>query len=212
MDEITLLYVEDSRTAQKILEKVISPIAECHFACSIAAARQMVARQHFTFFVLDYELPDGTGVDFAAELRQAEQYAQTPMLLYCSSLNNEMAYQAMKVGINESIAKPMNMLELRERIVKLIEMPVVKRVRRELLQLTCFSWQADGQYHEYSPDLNRRLSGDDQQEVRRQMQSILETEIRAKSDPSAYPADIHTFKHVVRLNPEDNQQAASEAA
>ncbi len=203
LDEIRLLYVDKSRTAHRLLQRALDSIAYIHTAESITEARRILARPGregpVNFFILDHELPDGTGLELARALRQQPDHARTPIILYCASLDNELEYQAMCAGVNDSLRKPTDPLDLRERVAKLADAPSIRRVRRELLQLTCFSWHADGQYHEYSPDINLHLAGREPDEVQAAMREAMEREIHAKRDPSQYPADIHVFKYVIKL-------------
>ena len=199
MEEINLLYVDKSKIAQRLLAQGLERIANITAACSLAEARQAIGSQAFNFFILDYELPDGDGLSFAAELRELPEHAHTPIILYTASLNNELEYRAMRVGINEGLAKPINMLDMMQHVAGQAEVPSIKKVRRELLQVSCFSWVADGSFHEYSPDLALLLTGDNRQALREQMHAALEEHILAKADPSQYPADIEVYKHVIEL-------------
>ena len=207
MGDVNLLYVDKSKIARNLLIKGLDPIANITGAGSLAEAREAIASQAFNFFILDYELPDGDGLILAQELRENPQHAKTPIILYTASLNNELEYRAMQAGINEGLAKPIDMLDMMQRVVQQIEVPSIKRVKRQLLQLTCFSWKADGKHFEYSPDLNLLLSGDDKRALRQQMNSALEEQIRAKHDPSQYPADIEVYKHIINLADEARNAA-----
>lgn len=203
LDEIRLLYVDKSRTAHRLLQRALESIAYVHTAESMAEARSILAARAvggpINFFILDYELPDGTGLELARILRAQPAHARTPIILYCASLDNELEYQAMCAGINDSLRKPADALDLRDRVAKLADTPSIRQVRRELLQLTCFSWHADGQYHEYSPDINLHLAGSGPDEVQSAMREAMEREIHGKKDPGHYPADIHVFKYVITL-------------
>jgi CheY-like chemotaxis protein len=199
MADINLLYVDKSRIARNLLINGLDPIANITGAGSIAEARALIGSQAFNFFIIDYELPDGDGLALASELRGNPQHAKTPIILYTASLNNELEYRAMQAGINEGLAKPIDMLDMMQHVVRQVELPSIKRVKRQLLQLTCFSWNADGKHFEYSPDLNLLLSGDDRRALREQMNSALEEQVRAKEDPSRYPADIEVYKHIINL-------------
>lgn len=207
MEEINLLYVDKSRVAHRLLTKGLEQIANVTGATSLTEAREMIASQAFNFFILDYELPDGNGLMLARELRDDPDHAKTPIILYTASLNNELEYRAMRAGINEGLAKPIDMLDMMQHVVQQVEVPSIKRVHRELLQLSCFSWTADGKHFEYSPDLNLLLSGEDTQTIREQMHAALEEQILTKDDPSRYPADIEVYKHVIRLPPSQDQAA-----
>jgi len=209
MDEINLLYVDKSRIAHKLLTQGLEQIANITAVSSIAEARQELGAGTFNFFILDYELPDGDGLAFARELRSLSEHAHTPIILYTASLNNELEYQAMQAGINEGLAKPIDMLDMMQHVAKQAEVPSIKNVHQQLLQLSCFSWSTDGQHHEYSPDLGLLLSGDDKNAIREQMHAALEEQILAKNDPSRYPADIEVYKHIIDLPPVETEADAA---
>lgn len=215
-DDIRLLYVDKSRTAHRLLQRALESIAYVHTAESIADAQSKIAGgstdERFNCFILDQELPDGTGLELARLLRELPGHQKTPVILYCASLDNELEYQAMCAGVNDSLRKPADPLDLRERVAKLADTPSIRQVRRELLQLTCFSWHAEGMYHEYSPDLNLHLTGDCHDDVQLRMRETMEREIHAKKDPSRYPADIHVFKYVIKLTSSDVGQSDGEGA
>jgi CheY-like chemotaxis protein len=207
MEEVNLLYIDKSKTARNLLAKGLDAIANVTGVGSLAEAREAIAAGSFNFIILDYELPDGDGLTLAAELRANPAHTKTPIILYTASLNNELEYRAMRAGINEGLAKPINMFDMMQYVVSQIELPCVKHVRRQLLQLTCFSWKTDGKHFEYSPDLGLLLSGDDKQLLREQMHSALEEKIMAKDDPGQYPADIEVYKHILNLTPEADKAA-----
>ncbi len=207
MEEINLLYVDKSKIAQRLLIRGLEQIANITSACSLAEAREAIGAQAFNFFILDYELPDGNGLELAQELRNQPDHEHTPIILYTASLNNELEYRAMRVGINEGLAKPIDMLDMMQHVAGQAEVPRIKKIRRELLQVSCFSWVADDTYHEYSPDLGLLLTGDDQQVLREQMHTALEEHILAKADPGRYPADIEVYKHVIELPSVENDAA-----
>ena len=207
MDEINLLYIDKSKIAQKLLTKGLEQIAHVTCASSCGDAEKLIEDNKFNFVILDYELPDGDGIGFATKLRDTPGYAKTPIILYTASLNNELEYRAMQAGINEGVAKPVDMFDMMQRVAAQIELPQIKKVRRELLQLSCFSWTAEGKHHEYSPDLGLLISGDDKIAIRQQMHAALEEQILAKEDPSQYPADIEVYKHVINVPPEQDQAA-----
>ena len=209
MDDVKLLYVEDSKASQRLLESAVAPFADCYMASSLEEARKLTASRQFTFFVVDYNLPDGNGLELVAELRADSRYAQTPIILYAAGLDQDLEFRAMTTGVNESHPKPMHMLELREHIVRLIETPsAIKKVRRELIQMVCYSWCADGKHHVFSADFNHHIEGDSPKEVRVQMHHFLEQQLQALDDPRQYPIDVETFKCVIEMKMDDSKASA----
>jgi CheY-like chemotaxis protein len=207
MEEINLLYLDKSKIAQRLLASGLEQIANITGVSTVAQAQAAIEAGTFNFIILDNELPDGDGLSFAKTLRQNSAHTHTPIILYTASLNNELEYRAMQAGINEGLAKPIDMLDMMQHVARQAEVPRIKKISRELLQLSCFSWVANGKHHEYSPDLDLLISGDDQQTIRKQMHAALEEQILARDDPSQYPADIEVYKHVVNVPPKNIQAA-----
>jgi CheY-like chemotaxis protein len=207
MEEINLLYLDKSKIAQRLLASGLEQIANITGVSTVAQAQAAIEAGTYNFIILDNELPDGDGLSFAKTLRQNPAYVNTPIILYTASLNNELEYRAMQAGINEGLAKPIDMLDMMQHVARQAEVPRIKKISRELLQLSCFSWVANGKHHEYSPDLDLLISGDDQQTIRKQMHAALEEQILARDDPSQYPADIEVYKHVVNVPPKNIQAA-----
>jgi DNA-binding response OmpR family regulator len=199
MDGIRLLYVDRSRVAARRLCEAMDVAADTFSAGSIAEAQQAVAEQNISFLITEQDLPDGDGLDLIRWLRAQPGHDQTPTILYTAALDNDLEYRAMKAGANESHAKPTDLLELCQRVIALAHLPEVRFVRRELLQMTCFGWRADGKHHAYSPDLNIHVEGPTADTVREHMQRLLDREIRAKANPADYPADSYTMKFIVKL-------------
>lgn len=204
MDEdIHLLYVDKSKTAQRLLEKAVSQVAYVTSVATMAEALAEAMEGNYNFILSDYELPDGNGLVLAERLRQVGKHAKTPMLLYTAGMNNELAYQAMQAGFHDSLQKPMDMMSLTERIVELIELPEVKRFERRLLQIACTGWGVDGRYYEYSPDLNVVMHGRSEEHVREQMQQRL-SEMMEQSreivEGGLDPVDAQPVRHVIHLD------------
>ncbi|MEM7681732.1 MAG: response regulator [Planctomycetota bacterium] len=200
MQTIRVLHLEDSRVAQRLLAQVIEPVGEFIGAETLAAARDLIANETYSAVVVDFELPDGNGLELVRDLRADPRHADTPVLLYCSSLNEALAFEAMQAGVNESFAKPMHMLDLRDQVLRHIETPTRKRVRRSLIQFAVVAWEAEGQAHLYSPDLNLHVAAPDAEAAADRMDQRLEAlgERMIGPDCEASPARPTVHKVVVR--------------
>ncbi|MEM6750032.1 MAG: response regulator [Planctomycetota bacterium] len=200
MQTIRVLHLDDSRVAQRLLAQVLEPVGEFAGAETLAEALALVREQEFSAFVVDFELPDGDGLEFVRALRADPRTASAPILLYCASLNESLAYEAMQAGVNESFAKPMHMLDLRDHVLRHIETPTHKRVTRSLIQFTVVAWQAGGRSHLYSPDLDLHVAADDPEAAADRMDQRLEALGEQMIDPScaADPARPSLHKVVVR--------------
>ena len=84
-------------------------------ASSCAKARDEIARQSFDAFLVDYRLPDGTGLDLIAELRSRHL---GPVIMVTGVASQELDYQAMVAGVDEFLLKGNIAPELLERTVR----------------------------------------------------------------------------------------------
>ncbi len=210
MEDVKLLYVEDSKSLQRLFESVVAPIAEYYASSSLEEARQVIGSHQINFFVLDYNLADGNGLELAAELRADPRYSKTPIILYTACLDQDLEYRAMKCGVNVSLAKPMNPIDLREHIVNLIETPTaVKRVQRNLVQMNCYSWSADGKHHAFSADFNHHIENKSRQAAQERMHEFLRQKLQTAHDPDQYPRDVEVFRCIIELDAADDLKASA---
>ena len=106
-----ILLVEDDRTFSKILEGFLSRNG---FAVTVShdvkAGLETAAENRFDLFILDYRLPDGTGLDFLK--RCGDNCHDIPSIVMTSFNDVRTAVQAMRSGAYEYIIKPVNPDEL----------------------------------------------------------------------------------------------------
>ncbi len=110
-----VLIVDDeatfARNAARFLERAGH---QASVAGTVAQAQAMLREQAPDVVVLDYRLPDGTGMDLIQHIRSSE--AQLPIVLITGHGSIELAVQAMKAGANDLLTKPVGLPELRSRV------------------------------------------------------------------------------------------------
>ncbi|MCU0345304.1 MAG: response regulator [Saprospiraceae bacterium] len=72
--------------------------------------------------LLDYELPEMTGIELLKHLRQNNQWAGIPVLMLSGVKDTERRWQCIEAGANDFLAKPFHPKELALR-VNLISKP-----------------------------------------------------------------------------------------
>jgi CheY-like chemotaxis protein len=164
-----VLHIDDSQMALRMMERMLKDCAEVLSATTIHDAQAVLAKGPVDLIITDYMLDDGNGVEFVQKLRTDEQYKEIPILLVSTGLTDDLAYHAMRSGINQSFRKPLHPSEVRQAVLKQLESPWVEDVHRTRLLLHGVSWQAGGMYYEYSPDLDRRVSADRKEEAHEEM-------------------------------------------
>lgn len=69
-------------------------------------------------FILDWNLPDGTGLSFCRKVR--EQNAKVPILFLTAQVSEENAVQALTAGAHDYLRKPCGQSELAARIKRML--------------------------------------------------------------------------------------------
>src|SRR5690606_23177503 len=109
MNEI--LLADDDITFTRILENFLLEagykVEICH---SVSGAFRLVKQKSFALLLLDYRLPDGTGLDILAEAKKRN--IQAPAIIMTSFNDVRTAVGAMRSGAFHYITKPVNHEEL----------------------------------------------------------------------------------------------------
>lgn len=116
-----ILIVDDSLTVRHDLEDAFSLVGINISACAtLAAARELLAREQFDAIILDMVLPDGHGIELLKELRKAPVNFRLPVLML--STETEVADRAAGFlsGAEEYVGKPYDRAFVVLRTIELI--------------------------------------------------------------------------------------------
>lgn len=109
-----LLLIEDDQTlGQSLQERLIREGFEVKWADNLLLARDLVRCEEFNLVILDVGLPDGSGFDFAREIRKMRPY---PFIFVTAQNSAESRLEAYELGAEEYIPKPFHLKELLMRI------------------------------------------------------------------------------------------------
>jgi two-component system nitrogen regulation response regulator GlnG len=115
-----LLVVDDEATIRYSFQKVFAAEGvTVLLAGSLAEARRVNAEERPDVLVLDLQLPDGSGLDFFDEVRQADP--RRPVLLITAHGSTETAIEAMKRGVFDYLSKPLDLEKLTAQLVAAFE-------------------------------------------------------------------------------------------
>lgn len=107
----SILLIEDDLTFSRILDGFLSKkgyqVTTCHKGKDGLRAFES---KSFDFILLDYRLPDTTGMDLLLEIKKAN--ATVPVVIMTSFSDIRTAVKAIKSGAYEYITKPVNPDEL----------------------------------------------------------------------------------------------------
>jgi len=121
-----ILVVEDQLTNRLLLRAVFARATDPTLKAAIlleaetvAAARAILERERVDLILLDVRLPDGSGLDLAAELRDRGDKRPRIIILSASVLEMERT-AALDAGGDAFMGKPFRPLELLELIADLL--------------------------------------------------------------------------------------------
>lgn len=118
MNAKRILLVEDNEQIMQGNERMLKRRGyEVITALSLAEARIAIQAQMPDLFVLDIMLPDGSGLDFMAELRK---YSQTPVLLLTGLTTPEDIVRGLTAGGDDYLPKPYDFGVLLARVEALL--------------------------------------------------------------------------------------------
>ncbi len=127
----SVLVVDDEKLIRWTLRECLQQAGyEASEAASGEEALQALREQEFDAVLLDYKLPDMTGLDLLRD--HAEHLAAVPVVVITAHSNVENAVDAMKAGASDYVAKPFRNEDILLRLSKVLEN---SRMRRELMRL-----------------------------------------------------------------------------
>jgi DNA-binding NtrC family response regulator len=91
-------------------------VETCH---SVADALAAIEQKAFAVYVIDYKLPDGSGLDVAERIRSKRGAA--PIILISCHDPSAFALRAEQLGISDLIEKPFSRETIRDAVKKAID-------------------------------------------------------------------------------------------
>lgn len=118
----SILIVEDDITYSMILKTWLTKKGfQVQSASSIARAQKMVESDTIDLILSDLRLPDRDGIDLLKWMR--EQGRLTPLIIMTGYADIQSAVQAMKLGAQDYVAKPVNPDELLKKMEEALKTP-----------------------------------------------------------------------------------------
>ncbi len=114
-----LLVEDDSSLGETLRDRLKRESFDVHWAKTVYEARSLIRTNDFDLVVLDVGLPDGSGFEFASEIRRREN---PPPFLFVTAQNSaEDRLKGYELGAEEFIPKPFHLKEFLIRIHHVLE-------------------------------------------------------------------------------------------
>ena len=126
-----IAVVEDNAMIRNVLLAVLKDMPGCSVSGFGAATPALAACADviFDLFILDYRLPDMTGIDAMRRLRADQRFAHVPIVMVTADSDTALRLEAIRAGATDFLTKPVNIEELRLRVGNLL---ALRRAQREM--------------------------------------------------------------------------------
>lgn len=112
LSDVPILIVDDNATNRIILEQIclnwsMRPTAVESAELGKRELDKAIAEGHpYRLLLLDQQMPNMSGIDFAAWIRNRPEFCNLEIILLSSSLNEDDRIRAQRLSISESLTKP----------------------------------------------------------------------------------------------------------
>ncbi len=118
-ENLDIFVLEDTLTYQK---RMITSIRSIGFkgkivvAASLAEANRLITIENPGLILSDWNLPDGTGIDFLKNIRSHKKFDTVPFLMVTTMGEASNVVTALKAGADGYVVKPMYESDLIEKL------------------------------------------------------------------------------------------------
>ena len=129
-----ILLIEDSLDFQELVVKVLSPIARVVCVPSVAKALQVTEEKTFDLYIVDVMLDDGDGFTLTSLFKQKSHSKNIPVIFLTSKGDVQDKVKGFKLGAEDYIVKPFNLIEFRVRIESRLQKQAEKKGGEEVVR------------------------------------------------------------------------------
>lgn len=101
--------------AVKLMLQLLDSTVEI-FRDARSAAKRLLAGDRPDLIVLDINMPEVSGIDFLEFLRMRDDFKEIPVVMLSSETTDIQVDEAMRIGANAFVFKPVTLEELEEAI------------------------------------------------------------------------------------------------
>src|SRR5580698_5032939 len=132
-DKYAILLVDDDRHILDTLRDILEDAGyDIETATTGAQATAALDRRHFNLVVVDFQLPDATGLELARKVRERNDF--TLVILMTGHASLEMAVKAIQEAVYDYLIKPVDPAQLKRTIEKALDQQRLKLENKRLMQ------------------------------------------------------------------------------
>lgn len=134
-----LILEDDDDLAEGITLSLQSDELDFTICKTISEAKCVLNKQSFDLFILDINLPDGSGLDFCKELRKK---TKIPIALLTAKDMELDIVKGLECGADDYITKPFSLMVLRARIRALLRRNIPEQITEYSNEIFCFRFNS----------------------------------------------------------------------
>jgi two-component system chemotaxis response regulator CheY len=118
----TIMVVDDSRIMRNIVKNTFALLKiPCNYleAADGEQALLLLTDEKVDLILLDWNMPNLSGIEFLKKVRAMDQYRNTPVIMVTSESARLNVVEAVKAGVSAYITKPINDRIFFEKISKI---------------------------------------------------------------------------------------------
>ena len=121
---MNILVVEDDRDIREMVCQSLAQNDYRTIGCpDVGQAKQSIKQYNPDCLVIDWMLPDGSGLELIRWLRRKERYRHIPVLMLTARAQESDMITGLESGADDYLTKPMSLRELNARVKALLRRP-----------------------------------------------------------------------------------------
>ncbi len=133
---MNILVVEDDRDIREMVCQSLAQNDYRTIGCAdVERAKRSIKKHKPDCLVIDWMLPDGSGVELIRWLRRKKRYRQIPVLMLTARAQESDMITGLEAGADDYLTKPMSLRELNARVKALLRRPPVYSEDMEQIQV-----------------------------------------------------------------------------
>ena len=116
-----ILYVDDDPDSCLLIGLMLQQFNEDYGVIAVGSVQKaldLINDLGFDLYILDYRMPEMSGVEFCRLIRQTD--AETPIMIYSAVLRDADRLEALNAGANAFLIKPNDIDRLNETVEQLL--------------------------------------------------------------------------------------------
>jgi len=118
-----ILIIDDSATALALMGKVLEAMGQINYlqVDNGMTALKKLNSENFDLVLLDWSMPKVSGIDLLRNIKSSKKLSWIPVIMITAESDTERVKEAMMLGVNDYLVKPINAEALKQKIRKALK-------------------------------------------------------------------------------------------